>query len=211
METPGQFVSFEWIGLRNYLGERQGRSGRRTRGAHFTSADAAVMFQRQDGLRQIALIEWKYPESYRSSPLHVSASGTDRTRTYRPFFLCPDSPLDQAKVPAFEDLFYEPFYQFMRQQFLAREMERAQELGASVVSVLHIAPAHNLDFTRVTSPALRAVGESATSVWARLLRTPDRFMSVSTEHLFGRFDVSRFPELKPWWQYVSQRYAWLRV
>ena len=38
MEEEGQHVSFEWIGLRNYLGEKIPRSGRRTRGANFTSS-----------------------------------------------------------------------------------------------------------------------------------------------------------------------------
>jgi hypothetical protein len=51
--------------------------------------------------------------------------------------------------------FYEPFYQLMRQQLLAREMETARECGADVVSLLHIAPAQNACFQRVTSPNLK--------------------------------------------------------
>ncbi len=209
METEGQFVSFEWIGLCNYLGERMDRTDMRTRGANFTSADAAVMFERDDATRQIVLIEWKYTESYSPTPLRFSLRGTDRTQTYRPLFIHPDCPLDRNAVPHFEDLFYEPFYQLMRQQLLAHEMEKAGELGASAVSVLHIAPARNSDFTRVTSPALRDLGDSATNVWEGLLRAKDRFLSISTEQLFGRFDVSRFPELAPWWKYMSQRYPWV--
>ena len=57
--------------------------------------------------------------------------------------------------------------------------------------------------------ALRGLGDSATDVWKKLVRSKDRFFSVSTEQLFGRFDVSRFPELEPWWEYVSQRYPWV--
>ena len=37
----------------------------------------------------------------------------------------------------YDDLFYEP-YQLFRQQLLANEMEKARELEADVVSVLHI-------------------------------------------------------------------------
>ena len=51
MERGGQFVSLEWIGLDNYLGEKIRPNSKRTRGANFTSADAAVMFRRQDGTR----------------------------------------------------------------------------------------------------------------------------------------------------------------
>ena len=64
----GSYVSFEWIGAENYLGEKVRGKKVRTRGANFTSADAAVMFLRDDGKRQIVLIEWKYTESYSATP-----------------------------------------------------------------------------------------------------------------------------------------------
>jgi hypothetical protein len=210
LEIPGHFVSFEWIGLKNYLGEKVPRHGKRTRGANFTSADAAVMFDREDGKRQIALIEWKYTESYGGRPLKVAPSGTDRTQIYRPLYERDDCVLDKSLLSDFGDLFYEPFYQLMRQQFLAHEMERAQELGAAVVSVLHISPVHNSDFGNVTSPALRSLGMSVIDVWKRLTRNPDRFASVSTEGLFGQLLINRLPELRAWWQYTNDRYSWLQ-
>ena len=211
MEKGGQFVSFEWIGEQNYLGERVARGGKRTRGANFTSADAAVMFEHKNGLKQIALIEWKYTESYRSTSLRFAKSGTDRTTIYAHLYKRDDFPLDKTLLPSFDALFYEPFYQLFRQQLLAHEMARAQELGADVVSLLHIAPAHHVEFRKVTSPALRALGESATDVWKRLLRTPSTFASIATEELFGGFSVGAFPELAPWWEYITARYSWLRT
>jgi hypothetical protein len=45
----GLFVAFEWIGLRNYLGESLSGQGQRTRGKYFTSADAAVLFEAAGG------------------------------------------------------------------------------------------------------------------------------------------------------------------
>ena len=204
----GLFVSFEWIGEENYLREKC-RTSKRIRGANFTSADAAVMFEREDGLRQIVLIEWKYTESYGDTWLRFARSGTDRRQIYAWLYEREDCFLDKSLLPCFCDLFYEPFYQLMRQQFLAHEMENAHELRADVVSVLHIAPAHNRDFRRVTSPALGCLGDSATAVWKRLVRTQDRFASVAAEDLFGRSRVSRRPELAAWWKYVSLRYPWL--
>lgn len=203
----GLFVAFEWIGAANYLGERASRSGQRTRGANFTSADAAVMFERADGRRQIALIEWKYTESYSGEPLHIAASGTDRTSIYRHLYARDDCPLDKSLLPDFDALFHEPFYQLMRQQFLAHEMERAHELGADIVSLLHIAPAANLDFRRVTSTALQPLGDSVTTIWRRLVRTPDRFASASTEDLFGPFPTDEFPSLAGWSRYIRRRYG----
>ena len=210
MEDEGQFVSFEWIGLRNYLGEKIRRNGKRTRGANFTSADAAVMFHRQDGTRQIVLLEWKYTESYSRTWLGISKSGTDRRDIYKHLYDRPDCPLEKNRVPEYSDLFYEPFYQFLRQQLLAHEMELAQELECDVVTVLHVAPAGNCDFHRVTSPGLQPLGDSSIEIWEGLVRPPDRFVSVSTEALFGEFPVDIHPELSDWWQYISGRYPWIQ-
>lgn len=205
----GQYVAFEWIGAQNYLGERVPRNGQRTRGANFTSADAAVLFRRPDGTKQMVLIEWKYTESYSSTPLQVAPSGTDRTKIYEHLWLAEDCPLDKRRIPSFGSLFYEPFYQFMRQQFLAHEMEKAHELGVDVVSLLHISPEHNADFKRVTAPDLAGLADSATGVWKKLVKPQDRFAAISTEMLFGWFPAEEFPQMKDWWEYISQRYNWV--
>jgi hypothetical protein len=206
----GQYVSFEWIGQQNYLRERISKNGQRTRGANFTSADAIVMFQRKDGKRQAVLIEWKYTESYGGSFLRFSNSGTDRTGIYRHLFDGADCPTRKDVLPCFDALLYEPFYQFMRQQFLAREMEKARESGADIVSLLHIAPTHNSDFRKITSPSLRSLGESATEVWAKLVKPTGRFMSVSTEQLSGNLSTEQLPEMRIWLEYIAARYAWVR-
>lgn len=207
METDGQFVAFEWIGEKNYLGEIS-RNGKRTRGANFTSADAAVMFTHTNGRRQIVLIEWKYTESYGETFLKIAKSGKDRTTIYAHLYNREDCPLNKTLVPSFDALFCEPFYQLMRQQFLANEMEKAHELGAHIVSVLYIAPSHNSDFCRITSPALRPLGESVIDVWKKFVRMRDRFTSISTEQLFTKLPVEQLG-LTEWWEYVSARYAWL--
>ncbi|HNT26037.1 MAG TPA: hypothetical protein PKM21_16825 [Anaerolineales bacterium] len=205
-----QYVSFEWIGEQNYLGEKISRNGQRTRGANCTSADAIVMFERKDGKRQVVLIEWKYTESYGGTFLKISDSGTDRTEIYRPLFEREDCPIRKDILPNFDALFYEPFYQFMRQQLLAHEMEKARELDADIVSVLHIAPAHNADFRRVTSPQLINLGETATSVWTKLVKPGGRFISVSTEQLFGNLSQEENPQINAWVEYINSRYRWLR-
>lgn len=207
----GQYVAFEWIGAKNYLREKVSRNGKRTRGANFTSADAAVMFERTDGKRQIVLIEWKYTEAYNGKKSLVIApnSGTDRTKIYQPLFDLADCPIDKRRLPSFDSLFYEPFYQLMRQQLLAHEMEKARELDADWVSVLHIAPAHNTDFRRVTSPRLENLSNTATGVWQQLVTAPDRFTSVSTETLFGPMVAKPAPEMRAWAGYLGARYSWV--
>lgn len=204
------YVACEWIGAENYLRELISRNGKRTRGANCTSADMTVRFVHLDGRTQVVLIEWKYTESYYPSPLHVAKSGRKRTDIYQHLYDLKDCPLDHALVAEFGNLFYEPFYQLMRQQFLAHEMERAHELGADIVSVLHVAPRHNKDFLRVTSAALVGMGDSAIDVWKKIVRDQSRFASVYTEDLFGKFPVAEYPALKNWWEYIQARYCWIR-
>lgn len=205
----GQYVSFEWIGQENYLGEKISRNGQRTRGANYTSADSIVMFERTDKKRQVVLIEWKYTESYGGTFLKISDSGTDRTGIYRHLFEGADCPIKKEILPSFDALFYEPFYQFMRQQFLASEMEKARELGADIVTLLHIAPAHNADFRKITSPELEKLGSSATSIWKELVKPEGKFISVSTEQVFGNLSVEQLPEMKSWLEYIYARYTWV--
>jgi hypothetical protein len=209
MEKDGLFLALEWIGEENYLGEKNPRHGKRTRGANFTSADAAVMFQRRNKKKQIVLIEWKYTESYSRTFLKFSKNGTDRTKIYEHLFQRQDFPLKKELLPSFDSLFYEPFYQFMRQQALAHEMERERELDADIVSLLHIAPAINKEFQRVTSPPLADRGETVIQIWKNLQRVPNRFHSISTEKLFSRFPIQDYPALDPWWEYITSRYSWI--
>lgn len=206
MERSGLGVAFEWIGLENYLGELVRGNRDRTRGALFTSADAAVRFEDDTGRTQIALIEWKYTESYgRSSKAH-GRSGERRQAIYRPHFEAPDSPVDLARVPDYLDFFFEPFYQMMRQQFLAHEMERAHELEAQAVTVVHVAPKQNRDLEGITSPGLESLGNTATGVWKALLRKPERFITVHTEDLLAAVDTGAFPDLAGWYDYMKERY-----
>lgn len=205
----GQYVTFEWIGQENYLNEIISRNGKRTRGANFTSADAAIMFERIDGKRQIVLIEWKYTESYGRTSLKIAKSGRERTAIYKPLFSRDDCPINKNFLPDFEALFYEPFYQLMRQQLLAHEMERAQELGADIVSILHIAPTRNIDFRQVTSSQLVALGTTPMDVWKKLTKPDGRFISVSTEELFGSLSADHLPEMRDWLNYIGARYTWI--
>jgi hypothetical protein len=205
----GQYVSFEWIGAENYLGELITRNEKRTRGANFTSADAAVFFERKDQKKQIVLIEWKYTESYGSTNKTIAASGTDRRKIYQRLFDRQDCPIDKSELPSFDALFYEPFYQFMRQQLLANEMEKAHELGADFVSLLHIAPEHNTCFQKVTSPQLKVFGDSVIKVWKKLVPSNDRFLSLTTEKLFGPMIVDPPTVMRTWAEYLAKRYRWV--
>jgi len=117
-------------------------------------------------------------------------------------------PNQKNHSSGFEDLLYEPFYQFMRQQLLAHEMEKARELDADIVSVLHIAPEHNHDFKKVTSKKLTEIGNTATEVWTNLVKN-NRFLSISTETLFGTHQFDDFSYIKVQLEYLKNRYPTL--
>jgi hypothetical protein len=207
---PAQpYVSFEWIGQRNYLGE--GRGGRptpdekRTRGKNATSADAAVRFRRLDGRVQIVLIEWKYTELYGSKSIRFSDSGTDRLATYAPHLRRADSPF--VGSPATEnDLFFDPFDQLMRLQLLAAAMEREHEMDAEVVSVLHLAPRANRALLEtITSSGLAPFGPDIHAVWRRIVGDA-RFGARHVDTDILPLIVREAPD-RSWAQWMQRRYV----
>ena len=203
---PPQHIEFEWIGDANYLGEWPSK-GTPTRGANVTSADAARRFEQ--GIVQTVLIEWKYTESY-GQPLRAKGNVTRKGR-YRDRFRAPNGPIDGRHEVQLYDFFWEPFYQLLRQQMLAWQMEHAHEQGTQRVSVLHIAPARNTSLHKVTSPALRRFGADAFAVFSSLLAEPDRFISRSTEQVFGPFLTMEHtdPLARAWTDCVNSRYTFM--
>lgn len=185
-EAP-PFVAFEWIGQNNYLRELSrgnvAADEARTRGAGFTSLDFCVRFRRGDGSIQIVAGEWKYTEHYRKeASLRFSRSGRDRLHDiYRPHLEQPGCQI--SGQVAHEALFFDPFDQLMRQQLLCSAMERHGEMGADVVSLLHVAPRANTELmNRITSPDLYGLGSDLHDTWTALV-VADRFQGVAVEDL----------------------------
>ena len=200
------FVGFEWIGRADYLNEA-GRSGTRTRGANATSADAIVRFQ-HEGRTETLLIEWKYTESY-GAP--IPSKGNDvRLARYKDLAFAPEGPIRSDLGLGVPDFFWEPFYQLLRQQMLAFQMQATQEDGAERVRVLHISPTANSALHTVTAPALRRFGDDAFEVFRNLLVRPDDFVSRTTEAVFGPALAEADANARPWANYLLQRYAFLR-
>lgn len=203
------YVAFEWIGERNYLGERC-KARVRQRGQNSTSSDFAFRFRRVDGLIQIVLGEWKYTEYYADGKsIKVSRNQTDRlSDIYR-------TSLDAAHCQILwsansispEDLFYDPFDQLMRLQLLASEMQAAHEMGADVVSVLHIAPKKNTELmNRITSPGLSVLGESTIhDTWERIVEQ-GHFKGMHTEDLLSI--VTKHCPDPAWADWMLLRYGW---
>ncbi len=179
------YVVFEWQGQVDHLGEWRGRPP--TRGALATSVDAAVRYRTPGGDVELALIEWKYTESY---PYGGRLSGSAfnqhrRLLRYRHLVEDPNGPVELPDGLDYEDLFAEPTYQLLRQQLLAWRLEEAPELGITRAVVVYAAPAANAALLQESLGShrferLAHAHGGLIPAWTSLLRRPDRFVTVDT-------------------------------
>ena len=192
---PGRWLTFEYIGSNDHLHEAV--DGARIRGSHCTSVDAAFVHRTHNGLRELILVEWKYTEAYRRRRA-VPAPDAVRLERYGRLLTAPDGPIIDGLLP-FTGLLQEPLYQLMRQQLLAYELEKSQAHDVDRVRVVHVMPAAN----RAYNDSLYGVhalqlGNTVKEVWQRLLRRPDRFVSV---------DSALFLDPKITSEHYAQRYG----
>jgi hypothetical protein len=174
---PGRYLTFEYVGPTDFFDECPG--GTRTRGALCTSVDAAFLHRALDGAVELVLVEWKYTESYRPRKPEPSRD-TVRFARYGEAFADPDGPV-RSDVLSLTHVLDEPFYQLVRQQLLAHELEKAGAEGVSRVRVVHVLPKANLEYQQsLTWPEHRALGAGVSEVWSKLLRRPDRFLSLDS-------------------------------
>lgn len=204
------YVSFEWIGPFNYLGESPKLGADRLRGLGNTSIDVAVMYETTDGRRVMLLIETKYSESYGVSYKRFRTDGSDRVAPYRDFFYAGNSPVDLTVTPRVEDFLFEPFYQLLRQQLLATQIIETGIPDVDRVIVVHVYAQGNRELRAVTSPRFRELGRDAYEVWQHLLVDPSSFMALPVEELFKAAPIKDYPELEPWAMYLSSRYSFLK-
>ncbi len=144
-----------------------------SRGANSTSVDAAMVGKKADGANVLVLIEWKYTEDYSSESKYIPA----RYSIYDPFIQDYESPL---AVEDSEALYYEPFYQLMRQTLLGWKMVQHNEYGCDEFIHVHVIPEENIELKkRITSPGLK--GRDISEAWKNVLREPQRYSVISPE------------------------------
>lgn len=200
------YVAFEWIGVCDYMGETKRKGSERTRGANFTSADFIFRFKRKDGKIQVVLGEWKYTEEYRRQDKGIDV----RKQNYHLAFNRDGGVFKRRGDDLYDALFFDPFYQLMRLQLLAYEMELSREMDADVVSVLHICPKANREFRdRVTSPYLANTfpGKGTLEIWKELV-PQNKFKSISVEDLLNTILRRTKTDDWEWADYLKVRYGW---
>lgn len=184
-------VAFELIGPEPRLGERSF-----TRGAQCTSVDAAMIGRLADGSRRLFLIEWKLVEAYAPEDKYIPA----RAQVYDRWITDPDSPFRPVEPAA---LYWEPFYQMMRQTLLGWLMVRAGDLGCASARHVHVVPAANRAFhDRITSPGLS--GATVTEAWRAVLKEPSTYLPTTPEALLA--PVAGCPDTASHLGYLAGRY-----
>ncbi len=187
------FVEFEFIGQDRYLMEKGW-----ARGANCTSVDAAMLGMTDKGKTILFLIEWKYTEYYPVKNLKLEA----RSRIYDPFLIDPvNSPFIQPLDT--DAMYYEPFYQMMRQTLLGSLCVKHRDHGCDDYMHVHVIPEGNLELrNNVTSPNLP--GPDITQAWTRILKNPDKYCCVTPEDLL--IPCRGLKDLKTVFGYLERRY-----
>jgi hypothetical protein len=172
-----RYLTFEYIGPTDYFGEAP--NGVRIRGANCTSVDAAFLCRTTVGPTELILLEWKYTESYSARKPNTRGDAVRKGRYYD-YWSAEDGPILSSLV-GFDDILHEPFYQLVRQQLLAHELEQHKAHGADRVRVLHVLAPANIAYQRsIRQSGLLELGGTVSEAWTRLLRRPDRFLSVDS-------------------------------
>jgi hypothetical protein len=189
------YVEFEVNGKENYLNERQ-----HARGEYSTAVDALMVGKKADGKNVLVLIEWKYTEYYdKGKGLLIP-----EREIYIPLLTHFNSPVKQdfAKEK-FEPLYYEPFYQLMRQTLLGWQMAEHGEYNSNEYIHLHVVPKENLELRdRNTSPNLK--GEDMVSAWQSVLKEPLRYKLLSPQEFFE--PLKKEKDTQSLLQYLERRY-----
>ena len=201
-KTDSGYVSVEVIGKENYLKER-----RHSRGAHSTSVDAVMLGELEDGSRKLFFIEWKYVEQYGGKQSKfIDNGGKTRRDTYLPLLRKEHCPIKMSELndKFIEGIFYEPFYQLLRQTLLAHEMVKAKDFGATDYVHLHLIPAENKELKLVNPSRGILPGGTLEETWKNLLKSPDKYQAIDPKDFLE--PARAIPGAKHAIQYLEQRY-----
>lgn len=182
LDFEGGYVGFEVVSKGNYLGEAQ-EGKEQTRGANCTSVDA-MMTGIMNGKKIQVLIEWKYTEFYSKSDKSAEAGGATRKSRYDNLIDDKYSPIQ--RTVGIENLYYEPFYQLMRQTLLAWQMikNKQNELNADDWIHLDVIPENNLNLRyQVSSPDL--IQSGIEQAWKSQLKEPHKYNTITPQRLLS--------------------------
>jgi len=175
------YIGFEVVSKESYLKE-VGKGKIQTRGANCTSIDAMMTSILKNGKKIQVFIEWKYTEFYPKSDKSAGSSGITRKNRYDDLITDKNSPINCTVDIA--NLYYEPFYQIMRQTLLAWQMtkNKSNELHADDWLHLDIIPENNL-VIRYRVPAPDLIQTGIEEAWKSQLKQPQKYSIITPQKL----------------------------
>ena len=216
-------VCFEYTGDKNYLNEPGGRGRMRT------SADVAVEWFDAENSKNLLLLEYKFTErEFGRCGGATSRGNKDRSRCRRlgeiieaprtmcylvepkgrPYWdiaLAPDGPVrgdllaQESHCP-----FRYDFYQLMRNQFLAHQIESDPDSGFDSATFGVVYHDENDNLLRMGHAF---DGErNPLSAWTRLLREQKKFITFTVQELLAAVDADLPPQLEEWRAFLGSRY-----
>lgn len=192
------YIEFEKVGKKNLGNEKA-----LTRGEMCTSIDAMMLGKKRNKI-VLVLIEWKFTEAYDNEPecILLKKNGPAIWNQHIDLIKEVDSPLN-IKTP--ESLYFEPFYQLMRQTFLGWQMVKGNEYMAVDWLHVEVIPENNYTLRNfISSPSLSKFGNNIETVWKSILKFPEKYFIISPEKLFQNIVTeNRYSELT---SYLKLRY-----
>lgn len=185
------YVEFEVNGKKNYLNEKS-----HNRGSKSTSIDALMIGRKNDGKNILVIIEWNYTEGFNTKSMYTKS----KSNIYNKLLEDNNCPI---KMGNHERLYYEPFYNLMRQTLLGWKMVEAKEYDVDEYVHVHVIPKRNFSLRRnITSPLL--FGFNISEVWKNELKEPNKYIMISPYDLLDPIRTNN--KIKYIISYLRRRY-----
>lgn len=185
------YIQFESVSDVDHLNEVN-----TTRGANCTSLDALILGKHKDGWNILFPIEWKYVEAYGNE--YLGSNDTRRSRY--------DNLINQSKqlIPTEKNtVYYEPFYQLMRQTLWAEQMvlnKNDETIKADDYIHLHIIPKYNNELLH-KNYSKNNLGMEET--WKSCLENNNKYLIIDPCKLLSNLDNVKYSNLL---KYLKERY-----
>lgn len=139
------YIEFEIMDGKNNINPLNEKSPERKRGSKSTSIDAIMVGRKNDGKNILFLIEWKYTEKGYDPECKIIAKDNYH-KNYIDLLQDKNCPIDFHENV--KGLFFEPYYQLMRQTLFGWKMIEASEYNCNEFIYLHIIPHGNIEFRK---------------------------------------------------------------
>jgi hypothetical protein len=184
------YIEFEKMEGKNENPLNEGKN--RKEGSKSTSIDAIMVGRKNDGKNILILIEWKYTETYEDQKCKFFPNYAPH-QGYIKMLQDDDCPIKSQED--IMDLFYNPYYQLMRQTLLGWRMIKLNEYNCDEYINLHIIPQEN---TILRENIMTPIN------WKNVLKKTQNYIVRSPEELL--YPIRKEDNLKQYFKYLYDRY-----